>query len=481
MTRPQKVIFIALGFLAFVLNLWMMNRPPHSTATEWLLVARDLPMGKIPYRDFFIHVGPAAGYFLGLFFWIFSPTLLTAALVYVGVNFLTAWGLYRLSRLYLEPWVALTAALMYGFSVPFFGGSDMFVEPFVALLGIWGMLLMYQPSKSRVSFALAILLFTLAFLTKQTGIVYLCAWGLGELIGAIRKSNEGRKNTLIKLITATGLFCTLFLLTSAYYYSQGAIQAFWYQFFIFNFKQWYPFSVQSTIFDVVLGVAPWIFLLGFYGCAQSIFKKGNLPIGLFWVIPPVFLHCVRVPYHHYFIVALPFMALFAAKGYQSFFFHNASVNVRMGKVLILALFLIPTLGRMGVALIRPFGIPPVFQRLLENTPFSIGSMDPESLYWDLKASDELKKLIPEGARFYTDHPIFYFYLNQQSPWNADLLNGEGIIHDPRFAEIDTILLTGLRLTSATVIPRPEYIPKNFSEKTILLDTGQISVVALYTR
>lgn len=454
-TAENKFLVAACAF-AVLLNCWLIYRPPSDTAVEWLLLGRGLLAGKLPYRDYFLHVGPASGYILGFFFALFKPHLLTATFVFLGTNLLTMLGVYRLLRSENRN-QALLAAAITGIAMPFFGGAEMFSECFAAFFGVWGFV--FMRGGSRKSFVAGTLFFLAAFLVKQTGLAYIGAWGLGELL---------QRRNIKAVLAASGLFLGGFGLVSAYFWTKGLLNIFFYEFFLINFVK-PPSTQHGYLLNFVFGLAPWLFLLTVAGLNKN---RWDLLI----VLAGISLQCLLVPHYHYFLMAIPFAAIFAGNG----LYRIRNNRVAMA---LTVLFLLPTVGRVGLAAMRPFGMPERVATLVKKTPFVIGSTYADSIFIDLKNAEKVRPFVPQTNAFYTDYPLYYFYLGIDPAWKNDVFDKKSWLADPRFASIDTILTYQHRdfKSHGARTERPDFVGQDFEEQMIPFEAGQLNWMAVYHR
>lgn len=461
--------------VAVLLNAWMFTLAPHSTAIEWLLVARDLAIGKLPYRDAFLHVGPFTGILMGIFFWIFSASMWSASLFFFLVNLGTAWGIYQTSKLWLNRDLSIAAASLYLIVMPYFGGCEMFVEPVVGLLGIWGLFLILRPESKDWQFVLAIVLFAFAFLTKHTGLVFFGAWGLQTLVNIVKFQGAERNQELIRLFMGIAVFGIVFTLVAMSFYWIDAFGEFAYCFFIFNFLQEYYFSPRIFLIDLVLGVAPWIFFVGLAGLWATIKDDKPIPLMIIAVVPPILMHCFRVPFHHYFIVGIPCLLILAARGLSAVWKNKLA----LGLFLILCL---PTLGRIGISFTRPFGVPDWFATVLKHTPFGAGLLTPNSVFTELEMSRTIKAALPPTKCLYSDYSLHYFYLDMAPPFNTDLLFEPGIVSSPKFKGVDTVIVHQPRENGKQAITRrPKYLTADFVGTDVPIEHGRVGAITIYHR
>lgn len=159
----KKYIVIAVLFQAY-----MLTRCPANLGMEVILAGRAMHQGLVLYRDFPCHYGPV----MPILFWALRPGLLGAAVVYGLFNLLTALGIFYLGRLRLDLTPSAIAALLFLLVKPWFFGDAWNVETPMACFGVWA----FYIAKTHRKFP-AFLLVLLAFLTKQTGLIYgLCLW-----------------------------------------------------------------------------------------------------------------------------------------------------------------------------------------------------------------------------------------------------------------------------------------------------------------
>lgn len=154
----NRTLKILLG-LAVIYQIYMMVRCPNGEGYESLLGARALLQGQIPYRDYQMHIGPLPTLlFAGL---MAIPPLAWVSFVFALFNFVTAWGIYRLSR-------SILACIIFLFGVTLFQGNAWYVETIMSMFGIWAFV--FAMEKKRFP---AVAMVLLSVSVKITGLLYL--------------------------------------------------------------------------------------------------------------------------------------------------------------------------------------------------------------------------------------------------------------------------------------------------------------------
>lgn len=142
---------------AVLFQVYLVSRCPSGLSAESLLAARAIVQGQVPYRDFFLHIGPLPAYLFAALFSV--PLYAWCSLVFIGFNLLTAWGMCLIAG-------ELPAA-MFLFITPAYGGNEMYAETIMTTFGVWAF---YFAGTDRKW--LAALMVILAIATKQTGVIY---------------------------------------------------------------------------------------------------------------------------------------------------------------------------------------------------------------------------------------------------------------------------------------------------------------------
>jgi hypothetical protein len=429
--RNHGGIVLAVVGAAVLLNIWTMSCVPGADAAEWLIAARDLAFGKIPYRDYMIHVGPLAIWILGLFFKLLGPKALVASFTFMLFNLGTAWGVYQLSRQTAGPSQSAFAACAYGVTVPFFGGSQMYVEPFVAFFGVWAFVLLNcRAIKSNRLIPGAVLLL-LSFLTKQTALLLLIAQEFNLLIGRYKRGGTNQENIPenfkpfnYSIVMAIVFLCG-FAITCAYFFFSHCLDWFLYDFFIVPHYCGFELNWHG-IYHVFGSVAPWLFLLAFVGgFTMSSKKSPSYPailLAALLPLPAVF----RAASYHYLIVALPFICFFAGHGLVGIIEKISSLPSKAIALSIALILCIPTSGRILMAVIRPLDIfPSALGRLVKYTPFNMGIMHRQSLFTEVSKAKRMMTFLPPNGEIYlnTNLSIYDFYMGRTPP-------GRHITHIP---------------------------------------------------
>ena len=152
--------------LAAVYQVYLVTRPPSGLSAESILAGRAIAGGAVPYRDFFLHVGPLVAYLYAALYSV--PVYAWFGLVFVGFNLLAAWGVYAIEKQVLsQDWYPGVGAILYMVAAPALSGSMMYVETAEAAFGIWAVYFALRKKKW-----LTLLMVVLATATKQTGIVF---------------------------------------------------------------------------------------------------------------------------------------------------------------------------------------------------------------------------------------------------------------------------------------------------------------------
>jgi hypothetical protein len=157
----------------------------------FITIAQEIVHGRMPYRDAFDQKGPGIYYVLAAVLALtprLAPLqqLLVARGLTVVVNFVSALGIYAFCRRWWRADVALLAALLWLFTLPFYLGNQFFTESFANAPTIWAAVVASGRPGERPGWRRALgsgLLLALATLFKQTAILALPGVALLLLAG----------------------------------------------------------------------------------------------------------------------------------------------------------------------------------------------------------------------------------------------------------------------------------------------------------
>ncbi len=292
---PKKNSSIFLLFVAASVLLRFYSFFPaiidHDEST-YLIIGRDLVMGKDLYTDM-IDTKPA-GIFLiyGLFHLMFGYSIFLTRVVVSGVVAFTAYLIYRASmHLFQERNAAFAAGMIYIFYTSVWSqfGLSPNTEHFFNLTTISGFLLFLTPSKRN--FALAGLLFGVGFMIKYVVLfdfVFLAAFFLiREAIQNRGKWKKWKKGDLVKYIFAGIGFSAPFLCTNLCFYLGDHFEDFaWITYKLpFRYgKDPEPMKYMVLVLDFLGRFLPISFLFFYVIFSKhSVLKQSVLGMFLCWI------------------------------------------------------------------------------------------------------------------------------------------------------------------------------------------------------
>jgi len=166
----KKLLFILLALAYETAEVYF---PPTGLSAESLLAGRAIAGEQIPYRDFFLHIGPLPAYlFAGLFKLWPHMNYLGCSFVFSIFTWLTAWAIYSIADRHMSKDAALLSVVLFLVANRIFDGTRMFPETimtcFISLAWLgW----------DRDDMLLMIASCLLALATKQSAIFWVLGLG----------------------------------------------------------------------------------------------------------------------------------------------------------------------------------------------------------------------------------------------------------------------------------------------------------------
>ena len=326
-SRIRWLLVAATLMVVVLMSAAALVRPLDRDEGAFLTIAQEILHGRVPYRDVFDHKPPGVYYLLASVLALTAHGTVTAQLfaargLALVADALTALGLFTLGKRWWRSSVGVAAALLWLLAAPFYGGSQVFTEPFAVAPTIWAFVVMTRRQTVRAAFSAGLLL-ALGALFKQTAILALP--GLLILLYAGGASNRlTSRRLLLSLALLAGVaapWCLALVVSAA----QGALPDFLQDVIVINLVAYppdSPASVQTGILTALIAfLALWIAAASVAGpvLVQALLPRrfgtsrwgapaAAVAVTALLNIAPCFAHS----YLHYWLEALPWASLLAA-------------------------------------------------------------------------------------------------------------------------------------------------------------------------
>jgi 4-amino-4-deoxy-L-arabinose transferase-like glycosyltransferase len=332
------------AWAVIVVGAWLIGRCIADTFAvvnldegAFLTIAQEILRGRLPYRDVFDQKGPAIYYLLAGILALTShlsltAQIVTARVVAVSLNLLTALGIIFLGKRWWRLEVGVLAALLWLFALPAYLGDSVLTEPFATAPVVWAVVLVARRADRRSACG-AGLLIALGSLFKQTAV--LAAPGVAFILLAQTAQERARWRVSARQVATIAALAlgTLvpWLVIGALFAAAGGLQPMINQVLWANIH--YPADSFETVKNgllVVVAADPLIPLLPpliiGVGLARWLPRPGHAPhapglgtvgVTLLYVfnLAPFFAHA----YPHYWLPVAPWAALLAALGLVTVF------------------------------------------------------------------------------------------------------------------------------------------------------------------
>lgn len=296
------ILSIIFGLASFAVIIFSFSKPILQDEGVFLTISKGLTNGLLPYRDFFDHKTPGIYFFLALLVFLFGKNIVFYKIVFLIINFLSAYLVFLISEK-LRKNSGVLSASVFLFSLYIFEGYFLIAEPlviFLLLLAVWFLLKDGKNQKQDIFWGG--LFAGLSFLMKQTAIVSALALAVYVFI----KNRNMFKDFVLGLSVGPSMVF-IWLLFS------GILQESFNQIILYNFS--YPKESFAIVFEGFKNSFSstwfiWLGLIGYIFISKDKYKK--LFLALIFLSIPVFL--IR-HYPHYWIQIIPFVAIVFSLSY----------------------------------------------------------------------------------------------------------------------------------------------------------------------
>ncbi|MDO8513541.1 MAG: glycosyltransferase family 39 protein [bacterium] len=314
MRKCLLVIFI----IGLAMNILGLIWPIGQDEGVFLAVAKQINHGFLPYRDIFDHKPPGLYYFLSIFT-NFTNSPVTIRLLFLLINLLTCYMIYRIGRNRFSEAHGLLAAGLYLLILPLYEGHLILTEPlmsFFLVIGLYLYLLFLETKKNVMIFLVGASV-GLAMLCKQPALINFVT----ILLLLITMKKWGNLKYLIFLM---GGLVAVWLPWVGYYQYMHQFGGFWQQVIELNLTSYPSLDDTENVKRLALSVAQssivWFMTFGgLVGFVLAIWKKKypsleNIAILTMAFIPIPILFYRQYP--HYWLQVLPFICLVAVSFYH---------------------------------------------------------------------------------------------------------------------------------------------------------------------
>jgi hypothetical protein len=294
----------------------------------FLVIAREILRGQIPYRDVFDHKAPAIYYVLAGVLALtghFNPVtqLIVARLVAMAMAVVTAVGLVSIGRRWWGADAGKIAAVLWLVALPTFGGNQIFTEPFATAAAVWSVCVVLRWPGTRGALVAGFLV-ALGSLFKQTALLALpgVAAALlvnGESLGFVWRPLRG---TMARLCALAIGMVSPWVVVGAIFAWAGALTPLLSQVLVANLVHYPPDSADVTLSDLQLQITqvallwsmPMLMISGslvlrLVGRAPFQFKPSARVLTTAMLASLNLLPLLSHTYPHYWLQGLPWLAL----------------------------------------------------------------------------------------------------------------------------------------------------------------------------
>jgi hypothetical protein len=351
------VAFLGLVFAAvMVVNVLLMNLPLGPDGGAFLVLAKGLLNGGLPYVEYIDHKPPGVYLFLAGILGV-SESVWVLRVAYLLINVLTAGLIFILGREMNSKKSGGIAAVSYLSAIPLYEGFDVFAEPPMALLIIITIVIMLRFSSNRRRLLLIYAGFAAggAILFKQTAgfiVIAICIMLLGK-----------RRSETTSIVMDFAIFslavCIPVTGVALLYAVFGRFEELVYWTLIVNLTNYSSNSFGSSLgnlYSMVLRFPLfWLFsvvgvLVAFrkWRCEESPHQRRKWEYLLVAGVLSIFPLWIR-QYGHYFIHSLPFASLFVGILGSELWKHRSRFEFRFAVVaiILIATLLAPTVSVGG--------------------------------------------------------------------------------------------------------------------------------------
>lgn len=306
----KRLLLLLTLFIISIFVFFFFNMSINADASYYIGVSRLISEGMTPFSDFRLHYSPLSFYIMSVPFYIFGTSYTCAISVLYLIHFVNSFLIYKILRnqQITKEWAWL-GSLLFLLSCVLFQGSCYVLEPFVVCFGL--LAFTFLKKESVYNLLCAGFFCSCSFLCKQYGIGYLFL--LMFFVVRIHSRIEYiKKGGYVLLGFAIGLcLFTVFMkiqgidillmldnLSGSDYHKDGIRGLFRSLFFLFVRFPHLPISL-------VLALVYYKF------CLNNHFWLVSL-IGLIGFL----LACYVRSYHHYILLASPFMVFLITSTYS---------------------------------------------------------------------------------------------------------------------------------------------------------------------
>lgn len=331
----KTLIFFLL--LAIFMSISGLFFPVHHDEGVFLTISGQMSKGYVPYLDYFDHKPPGIYLVLMLLKIIFGQSILIIRSFVLIVNLISSILIYFIGRRLFSFKAGLFSAVVYMIINPVFQGNFSLTEPFVNLFILASFVKIIELRKyySLLNIFLVGLLLGIASIFKQAALVLIPVY----LFFVVFNNNRLLNNFIVFLSALISPYLIVFLVLNIY----GAVSEAFQQIFVFNLVNYHPWPFLELIRSFPKFIYPlpilWLSLVYvIFKKKKNGFKTRLLIFSIISIIPLLLFR----PYHHYWIIILPFVLLLVSPLFTEY--NKWSKAMTLNLFLVSVIFFIYTIN-----------------------------------------------------------------------------------------------------------------------------------------